>query len=85
MGKCDICGTEMRMTDPRYRVIFDGWLYQEEKKICVSCFERIADEIKQAGTPQTDIHSLTDCDFCKEKNCEDCEGGKDEPQTERSE
>ena len=32
--------------------------------------------------PQTDIHGLTDCDFCKEKNCEDCEGGKDEPQTE---
>ena len=38
-----------------------------------------------ADTPQTDIHSLTDCDFCKGKNCEDCEGGKDEPQTERSE
>lgn len=35
-----------------------------------------------ADTPQTDIHGLTDCDFCKEKNCEDCEGGKDEPQTE---
>ena len=32
--------------------------------------------------PQTDIHDLTDCDFCKEKNCEDCEGGKDEPQTD---
>ena len=32
--------------------------------------------------PQTDIHGLTDCDFCKGKNCEDCEGGKDEPQTE---
>ena len=30
---------------------------------------------------QTDIHGLTDCDFCKGKNCEDCEGGKDEPQT----
>lgn len=35
-----------------------------------------------ADTPQTDIHGLTDCDFCKEKNCEDCEGGKDEPQTD---
>ena len=32
--------------------------------------------------PQTDIHGLTDCDFCKERNCEDCEGGKDEPQTD---
>ena len=27
---------------------------------------------------QTDIHDLTDCDFCKERNCADCEGGKDE-------
>ena len=35
---------------------------------------------------QTDIHGLTDCDFCKgkERNCEDCEGGKDEPQTEEN-
>lgn len=30
--------------------------------------------------PQTDIHDLTDCDFCKDRNCKDCEGGKDEPQ-----
>lgn len=37
---------------------------------------------EQADTPQTDIHGLTDCDFCKGKNCEDCEGGKDEPQTD---
>lgn len=37
---------------------------------------------EQADTLQTDIHGLTDCDFCKEKNCEDCEGGKDEPQTD---
>lgn len=35
-----------------------------------------------ADTPQTDIHGLTDCDFCKGENCEECEGGKDEPQTE---
>ena len=35
--------------------------------------------------PQADIHGLTDCDFCKERNCEDCAGGKDDPQTERSE
>ena len=28
-------------------------------------------------TEQTDIHGLTDCDFCKERNCEDCEGDKD--------
>lgn len=31
-----------------------------------------------------DIHDFTDCDFCKDRNCKDCEGGKDEPQTERS-
>ena len=37
--------------------------------------------MSEADTPQTDIHGLTDCDFCKKKNCEDCEGGKDEPQT----
>ena len=35
--------------------------------------------------PQIDIHDLTDCDFCKDRNCKDCEGGKNEPQTERSE
>lgn len=35
-----------------------------------------------ADTPQTDIHDLTDCDFCKDRNCKDCEGGKDEPQTD---
>lgn len=32
---------------------------------------------------QTDIHDFTDCDFCKDRNCKDCEGGKDELQTER--
>ena len=37
--------------------------------------------VRSKDEPQTDIHGLTDCDFCKEKNCEDCEGGKDEPQS----
>ena len=37
--------------------------------------------VRSKDEPQTDIHGITDCDFCKEKNCEDCEGGKDEPQT----
>ena len=66
--KCDICGAEMRMTTPRYKVTFDGWLYTEEIDICVDCFNRIAGEIKQADTPQTvdkDINVLnksqTDC------------------------
>lgn len=52
--KCDICGAEMRMTTPRYKVTFDGWLYTENKDICADCFKRIADEIKQADTPQTE-------------------------------
>lgn len=66
--KCDICGAEMRMTTPRYKVTFDGWLYTEEIDICIDCFNRIAGEIKQADTPQTvdkDINVLnksqTDC------------------------
>ena len=52
--KCDICGAEMRITTPRYKVTFDGWLYTKEKDICIDCFKRIADEIRQADTPQTD-------------------------------
>ena len=57
--KCDICGAEMRMTTPRYKVTFDGWLYKSEKDICVPCFERIKAEIQTADTPQTD------CDTCR--------------------
>ena len=41
--------------------------------------------VRSKDEPQTDIHDLTDCDFCKHRNCKDCEGGKDEPQAERSE
>ena len=52
--KCDICGAKMRVTTPRYKVIFDGWLYTKENDICIDCFKRIAEEIKQADTPQTD-------------------------------
>ena len=52
--------------------------------------ERIDNEIEDAWArireltdePQTDIHDLTDCDFCTDRNCKDCEGGKDEPQSE---
>lgn len=49
--KCDICGAEMRITTPRYKVTFDGWTYTEEVDICMDCFERIAEGIKQADTP----------------------------------
>ena len=61
--KCDICGAEMRITTPRYKVTFDGWLYTQEKDICIDCFKRIADEIKQADTPQTDAEIT---EFAKE-------------------
>ena len=52
--KCDICGAEMSMKDPRYKVIYDGWLYKEEVDVCPGCFDRITEEIKQANTPQTE-------------------------------
>ena len=55
--KCDICGAEMRMTNPRYKVIFNGWLYKSEMDICVPCFERIKAEIRTADTSQTDERS----------------------------
>lgn len=61
--KCDICGAEMRMTTPRYKVIFYGWLYKSEKDICVSCFERIKAEIQTADTPQTDKDKVV-CPNC---------------------
>ena len=50
-----------------------------DKQVCGRC--RSLNLFAKADTPQTDIHGITDCDFCKGKNCEDCEGGKDEPQT----
>ena len=78
--KCDICGAEMRMTTPRYKVTFDGWLYTEEKDICTDCFKRIADEIKQADIPQTD------CEACeldgKADVCKICRVSNYEPQTD---
>ena len=66
--KCDICGREMPLNGSRYKVTFDGFLYKKDKDVCVSCFERIADEIKQVDTPQTDIPKSTlrtDCTECR--------------------
>ena len=76
--KCDICGAEMRMTTPRYKVTFDGWLYKSEKDICVPCFERIKAEIQTADTPQTD------CDKCIWNVCNynKVEWDADTPQTD---
>ena len=74
--KCDICGAEMRITTPRYKVTFDGWLYTEEKDICIDCFKRIADEIKQADTPQTELTAKClnchNAKACKENHWEGC-------------
>ena len=63
--KCDICGAEMRMTTPRYKVTFDGWLYKSEKDICVPCFERIKAEIQTADTSQTETKGGRYCNECK--------------------
>lgn len=68
--KCDICGSEMRVTSPRYTVTFDGWLYKETKDICVACFERIKSEIRQADTPQTEPKGCCDCVHHTKEGCE---------------
>ena len=59
-------------TDAPYIDIETGILHWHGWK-----YRRIGDCLDIADTPQTDIHGLTDCDFCKGGNCEDCEGGKD--------
>ena len=90
--KCDICGAEMRMTTPRYKVTFDGWLYKSEKDICVPCFERIKAEIQTADTPQTETKGVRYCNECKwfrnKQVCGRCRSRNlfaeaDAPQTER--
>lgn len=85
--KCDICGAEMRMTTPRYKVVFDGWLYKSEQDICVSCFERIKAEIQTADTPQTEkpkIRKRIDKPF-RAVWLDDDHNEIGTPQTERSE
>lgn len=93
---CECVNDEaIEVTEPHGRLIdADKWL--KEIECGASFYEFLKAEIpnapsidivgcrehKHAKTEQTDIHGLTDCDFCKGKNCEDCEGGKDEPQTD---
>ena len=62
---------------------YSDWQPKDEPTI--SKMEQVDKDInvRSKDEPQTDIHDLTDCDFCKDRNCKDCEGGKDEPQTER--
>ena len=63
-----------------------GTLEEVPYNSTISKMEQVDKDInvRSKDEPQTDIHDLTDCDFCKDRNCKDCEGGKDEPQTERS-
>ena len=63
---CDICKRDM----------CEVCVADATNPYCVPSHYEISYEPKDE--PQTDIHDLTDCDFCKEKNCEDCEGSKDE-------
>ena len=78
----------MRMTTPRYKVTFDGWLYTEEVDICMDCFKRIAEEIEQTDllvkTPHKSRESHEkNCETCRDKdaydewegNCDECENG----------
>ena len=75
----------------QYKKMVAEW-YEKCKRInarwydlCMELIDEGADRIKGSkrllkgkDEPQTDIHDLTDCDFCKDRNCKDCEGGKDE-------
>ena len=78
----------MRITTPRYKVTFEGWLYTEEVDICMDCFKRIAEEIEQTDllvkTPHKSRESHEkNCETCLDKdaydewegNCDECENG----------
>ena len=73
---CDGCRKHWLQRDA---VDVGGLMYWKRN----TTFEADIPQTESKDEPQTDIHDLTDCDFCKDRNCEDCEGGKDEPQTER--
>ena len=89
----------MRITTPRYKVTFEGWLYTEEVDICMDCFKRIKEEIEQTDllvkTPHKSRESHEkNCETCRDKdaydewegNCDECENySMYTPQTERSE
>lgn len=77
------------------RIPMEDWLrgcvYHDGRHgyVTLPCDEvlKIADFIERLRADrktdaEIDIHDLTDCDFCKDRNCKDCEGGKDEPQTD---
>ena len=79
----------------------DDCLYTDtcdSKEFFYACTSKATiSKMEQVDEPQTDIHGITDCDFCKheseEWDSEACDGccnannhfePKDEPQTERS-
>ena len=88
----------MRITTPRYKVTFEGWLYTEEVDICMDCFKRIAEEIEQTDllvkTPhKSRVSHEKNCETCRDKDaydewqgsCDECENGSMyTPQTETS-
>ena len=82
--KCDICGCVIHKTMPNYRVEFCGWLYTERKDICVSCFKRIREEIKQADTPQTETYGVEQTDDLVKtpRKSRDCHEIADTPHSE---
>lgn len=64
--KCDVCGREIGVVNAHYQLIFDAGFFRREKDICISCFNRIKDEIeKQADTPQTETKGVRYCNECK--------------------
>ena len=73
---------EKRYPNSRVEDITDAFMrgYQQGKHEVLRKFSGMILDIMQSTIvedEQTDIHGLTDCDFCKDRNCEDCEGGKD--------
>ena len=74
--KCDICGREIGMVNAHYQLKFDAGFFRKEKDICISCFNRIKDEIEkpqQADTLQTERIKTHDyCDICNHNGCDNC-------------
>lgn len=94
LKRCPFCGDEVEIV-PTGLFYWKYAIHHKSKTECIinpyafSLPYEKEDGVRMWNTradrktePQTDIHDLTDCDFCKDRNCKDCEGGKDEPQTD---
>ena len=77
--QCVSCDSASRIIEAYSRGFKDG---ADAVKAMPQTFTADGIVFAKMDEPQTDIHDLTDCDFCKDRNCKDCEGGKDEPQTD---